>query len=81
MGEDRGGRDESANVEVLAVLRHEQQTITAVQIVAGEARSDSTLIAEETGDRWRVRGFGFTPAEAWADGRRALTLDPCDDAC
>lgn len=69
-----GGQPEPARVEVLEAVRHGRYTLAAVRVLAGELHAENTLVVADTGERWRVLGFGFIPADAWADGRRALSL-------
>jgi hypothetical protein len=65
----------AAVLEVREVSAVRDRLIVVAKIVEGDFQPDMVL-EDAAGNRWRITGVGFAPAEAWSAGYRALTLLP-----
>ena len=63
-------------LEVLEVLKAPGRVVFAVRCLQGEPEVGAVVESKQSGARWRISGIGFASAEAWSDGRRALSLEP-----
>jgi hypothetical protein len=57
----------------------DQKFIVVAQLISGEIECNSIFISKDTGKKFKVKGVGFIPHETYAEGKRAITLNQCND--
>jgi hypothetical protein len=65
----------AAVLEVREVSVVRDRVLVVATIIEGDFQPD-VVVEDAAGSRWRITGVGFTPADAWSAGYRALTLEP-----
>jgi hypothetical protein len=63
-------------LEVIEVQSFESKIVLVAKLIYGEIKTNMFLEANETGNLFQVIGIAFIPADAFAQGKRALILKP-----
>lgn len=67
------------SVEVLSILRVENETFVFVKLLSGNIAVDM-ILEEESGAMWRVVSFGYISAESHSAGVRSILIEAIDSA-
>jgi hypothetical protein len=64
-----------SRLEIISILPMDDYTLAGVQLLAGaEPDLEMFYVKENTGEQWRVGGFGHLPVKAYSKGVRAITF-------
>ena len=61
--------------EVVHIIYRNEKRTALIRLLSGELADNQILICQETGVKWKVKGFAFIPAKAHSEGKRDVWFE------